>query len=106
MPHCVAMGYEYKNAILSDNRQNHDVECLSTHYHTIQTLNHPQYEGLLKTLWEKEKMLVTNQHFLLFPQCFLLFTIQISKFQSRLFCRLHMLIILTSLKFCRSVKSK
>ena len=36
-----------------------------------------------------------NQHFLLFPQCFLPFTKQISKFQSRLFCRLHMLSILS-----------
>ena len=32
-----------------------------------------------------------NQHFLLFPQCFLSFTKQISYFQSRLFRCLHML---------------
>ena len=38
---------------------------------------------------------VGNQHFLLFPQCFLPFTKQIYKFQSRLFCRLHMLLIST-----------
>ena len=46
-----------------------------------------------------------NLHFLLFPQCFLPFTKQISIFQSPLFCRLHMLSIWTSLKFCRLVKS-
>ena len=29
-------------------------------YHTIPTFNDPQTESLLKTLWEKEKMLVTS----------------------------------------------
>ena len=46
-----------------------------------------------------------NQHFLLFPQCFLPFPEQISIFQSPLFCRLEMLSIWTGLKFCRVVKS-
>ena len=32
-----------------------------------------------------------NQHFLLFPQCFLPFPKQISIFRSHLFCRLQML---------------
>ena len=32
-----------------------------------------------------------NQHFLLFPQCFLLFPTQIAIFESGLFCRLQML---------------
>ena len=45
-----------------------------------------------------------NQHFLLFPQCFLPFTRQISNFQSCLFCCLQMLSIWTGLKFCRLVK--
>ena len=31
-----------------------------TLYHTILTFNDPQQRGLLKTLWEKEKMLVTS----------------------------------------------
>ena len=31
----------------------------------------PKGRRLMKTFWEKEKMLV-NQHFLLFPQCFLI----------------------------------
>ena len=46
--------------------------------HPLLFLSHktPKFERpytgwlLRKTLWEKEKMLV-NQHFLLFPQCFL-----------------------------------
>ena len=46
-----------------------------------------------------------NQHFLLFPQCFLLFPTQISIFELELFCRLQMLSIWTSLQFCRLVKS-
>ena len=47
-----------------------------------------------------------NQHFLLFPQCFLLFPMQISIFESLLFCCLQMLWIWTSLKFCHLVKCK
>ena len=42
-----------------------------------------------------------KQHFLLFPQCFIPFTKQISNFQSLLLCRLQMLSIWTSLKYCR-----
>ena len=45
-----------------------------------------------------------NQHFLLFPQCFLPFPIQISSFHSHIFRLLHMLPIWTSLKICRLVK--
>ena len=41
-----------------------------------------------------------NQHFLLFPQCFLLFTKQISNLQSLLFCRLQIHSIWTGLKYC------
>ena len=41
-----------------------------------------------------------NQHFLLFPQCFLSFQKQISVFQSHLFCSLQTLSIWTSPKFC------
>ena len=40
----------------------------------------------------------SNQHFLLFPQCFLPFPKQISIFQSHLFCCLHVLSIWTSPK--------
>ena len=46
-----------------------------------------------------------NQHFLLFPQCFLLFPKQISIFDSHLFCCLQVVSVWTSLKFCRLVKS-
>ena len=45
-----------------------------------------------------------NQHFLLFPPCFLPFSKEISIFQSNLFCRLQMLSIWTCLKFCCLVK--
>ena len=31
-----------------------------TPYHTIPTFNDPEKESLFKTLWEKEKMLVTS----------------------------------------------
>ena len=46
-----------------------------------------------------------HQHFLLFPQCLLPFPNQISTFLLHLFCRLQMLSIWTSLKFCCMVKS-
>ena len=41
-----------------------------------------------------------NQHFLLFPQCFLPFPNQISIFQLHLVCQLQMISIWTSPKFC------
>ena len=40
-----------------------------------------------------------NQHFLLFPQCFLPHHREKSPFQQHLFCHLQMLSIWTSLKF-------
>ena len=40
-----------------------------------------------------------NQHFLLFPQCFISFSIQISFSKSHLFCCLQMLSIWKSLNF-------
>ena len=46
-----------------------------------------------------------NQHVLLFPQSFLPFSNQISIFESHLFCRLRLLLILTGQKFRRLVKS-
>ena len=46
-----------------------------------------------------------NQHFLLFPQCFLPFPKLISIFATQLFCRLQMLSIWTSQKICHLVKS-
>ena len=46
-----------------------------------------------------------NQHFLLFPQCFLPNQGEKSSFQQHLFCRLQILSILTALKFCCFVKS-
>ena len=45
-----------------------------------------------------------NQHFLLFPQCFLAFPKGISISQSHLLCRLQMLLDWTDLKFCHLVE--
>ena len=42
-----------------------------------------------------------NQHFLLFPQCFLPFPKQILIFKLHLICRLQMLSIRTCPTFCR-----
>ena len=47
-----------------------------------------------------------NQHCLLFPQCFLRFPKQNSIFESRLYFRLQILSIWTSLKICHLVKGK
>ena len=46
-----------------------------------------------------------NQHFLLFPQCFLPYQRDKSTFEQHLNCRLQMLSIWASLKFCRFVES-
>ena len=46
-----------------------------------------------------------GNHFLLFPQCFLLFPTKILISESELFCRLQMLSVWTSLKNCCLVKS-
>ena len=62
-------------------------------------------KSLLKTLWKKEKMLVTSI-FSFSHNVFKGFYIQISIFQSHLFCRLQVLSIWTSLKICRLVKSE
>ena len=45
-----------------------------------------------------------NQHFLLFPQCFLPIPKRISVFKLHLFCRLQLLSIWTGLKISRLVK--
>ena len=91
-------------------------------YHTIRTFNSlphiPDFNvfttqsQLLTTLYKKPFEIIAgkgenagNQHFLLFPQCFLPIQIQISIFQSHLFCHLQMLSSWTILKFCRHVKS-
>ena len=76
--------------------------CL-THYHTIPTFDDLRKKPLENIEGKGEN--AGDQHFLLFPQCFLLFTKQISNFQSLLFCCLQMLSIWTSPKYCRLVMS-
>ena len=61
-----------------------------TLYHTVPTFNDPSVRGLLKTFWEKGEN-AGDQHFLLFPKCFLHFLGQSSNFVSHLFCSLHVL---------------
>ena len=74
-----------------------------TLYHTIMTLNDPK-ERLFENIVGKEGN-AGNQHFLLFPQSFLLFTKQLSTFKSHQHCRLQMLSIWTSPQFCPLLKS-
>ena len=65
-----------------------------TPYHTIPLFNDLRKRCILKTLWEKEKMLVTNPS-------------QKKKliFHSHLLCCLQILSIWTSLKICRLVET-
>ena len=75
-----------------------------TLYHTTQlkvTMKEKPFENIVG---EGEN--AGNQHFLLFPQCFLSFPKQISTFQFHLVYRLQMLSIWASLKFCCLAKSK
>ena len=70
----------YRHVLTGGNR-------VLTLYHTIPTFNDPG-----------------DQHFLLFPQCFLPFPKQVLIFYSNLFCCLQMLSILTTLQFCHLVR--
>ena len=45
------LGYRYMYLNIQQNL---------TLYHTTATFNNPEKEALIKTLWEKEKMLVTS----------------------------------------------
>ena len=72
-------------------------------YHTITTFNDPVFGAFENIVGKGEN--AGNQHCLLFPQCFLPFSKQISISESHIFCRLQILSILTGLKFCRLVKS-
>ena len=71
--------------------------CL-TLYHTIPTFNDPEEGAYRKHCGKGEN--AGNQHFLLFPQCFLdlPFPRQISIFDLHQFCRLQMLSVWTSLQ--------
>ena len=64
-------------------------------YHTITILGKKPFENIVG-----KGQNARNQHFLLFPQCLLPFLKQISIFQSRLFYRLQVFSIWTSLKNC------
>ena len=70
-----------------------------TLYHTIPTY-YDCYKKPFKNTVEKGEN-AGDQHFLLFPQCFLPMSKRISVFKSHLFCRLPLLSIWTSLKICR-----
>ena len=67
------------------------IQIPSTLYHTIPTFNNPQRKALENIVEKGEN--AGNQHFLLFPQCFLSFLKQVLIFHSTLFCRLQMLSI-------------
>ena len=75
------------------------IVCCVTLYYTVPTFNDPEIEAFGNIVEKGEN--AGNQHFLLFPQCFLPFSGQISIFQPILFCCLQVLSIWTSLKiFC------
>ena len=69
-----------------------------TLYNTIPTLTTPRKKAFENIVGKGEN--AGNQHFLLFPQCFLPFLKQIPIFGSHLYCRLQVLSIWTGLKFC------
>ena len=69
---------------------------------TIPTFNDPEKETFENIVGKGEN--AGNQHFLLFPQCFLPIPNRISGFNLHLFCGLQMLSVWTSLKICCFVK--
>ena len=85
-------------ALSSTNATKRENVCLCfTLYHTVATFNDPKIE-------EKEEY-AGSQHFLLFPTCFLSYPGQFLPCRSPLICRLQLLSIWTSLKYCRLVKN-
>ena len=72
-----------------------------THYHTMTHFSALKIHSCRKH-WEKGEIACYKQ-FLLFPQCFLPFTVLIFHFKCNLKCGLQFVSISTSLKFCRLV---
>ena len=73
-----------------------------TLYHTILTFNDLKNKPFEIIAGEGEN--AGNQHFLLFPQCFLPIPRRIPVFKLNLICCLQMLSMWTSLKFCSLVQ--
>ena len=73
-------------------------------YHTIMTFNDPEKEAFFENIVGKGEN-AGNQHFLLFPQCFLVFPEQNLLHKSNLLCRLQSLSNWTGPKFCCLVKN-
>ena len=72
--------------------------------HTIPTFNDLEKKKVFENIVGKGEN-AGYQHFLFFPQCFLSCPRQISNSESHLFCRLQMISIRPSLKFCCVVKN-
>ena len=72
-----------------------------THSHTMTPFDAPGKQTFENTVGKGE--IARNEQFFLFPQCFLLYRRQKLSFLLQLICRLQMLSIWTSLKFCRLV---
>ena len=87
----------------AERGENSVENVLILYYYTIPMFNDPEKEAFEHTVGKGEN--ASNQHFLLFLQCYLLFPSIISNFGLHLFCPLQMLSILTGLKFCHLVKS-
>ena len=75
-----------------------------TLYHTISTSNDLMRKRPFENVVGKGEN-AGNQHFLLFQHVSYPSHIKFQFFNSQLFCHLEILSILTSLKFCHSVKS-
>ena len=82
---------------MQTDRQHGVLEDILSLYHTIPTFNTCENRKLLKTLWEKEKMLVTSI-FSISHNVFYSSQMRIQIFYWNLFCCLQMLSIWISLK--------
>ena len=74
-----------------------------TLYHKITTLTTPRKRAFENIVGKEEN--AGNKHFLPFSQCFLPYQRHKSSFEQHINCRLQMLSIWTSLKFCQLVKT-
>ena len=88
-------GGKYNSLILSK------ITMLNT-LPTIPTFNDPKEEGFGKHYGKGEN--AGNQHFLLFPSCFILYQNEKFSFEQLFFCRLQMLSVWSNPNSCRFLK--
>ena len=104
MPFALGNRLDYKNRVILENGSCSLFPVLKLFTTQSRLLTTPRKKPFENIVGKGEN--AGNQHFLLFPQCFLPYQRQELSFELHLFCRLQMLSIWSRPKNCRLVKSK